>query len=82
MEPSTAASTPTEMPCEVTAAAVEAVGTDEAEDEAVGTDADGADVMGEDGMEVMVGIAVGVAVVDGGGVKPPYVQTPSVPRGI
>lgn len=82
MEPSIAASTPTEMPCEAAADAVDVVGTDEAVDETVGTDTDGADVMGEDGIDVRVGVAVGVAVVDGGGVRPPYVQTPSVPRGI
>ncbi len=33
---------------------------------------------------VVVGIAdvVGIEIVDGGGVKPPYVHTPSVPSGI
>lgn len=53
-----------------------------ADDVSVGVDVKG-DVVVIEGAEVGGGVAVGLpVVVDGGGVRPPNVQTPSVPKGI
>ena len=84
-----------EMPCEVLAAGV-AVGIAEVDetklevdwDADVGAnvedDVEGAEVMAELTEDVnVVGVAeVEEEVVDGGGVNPPYVHTPLVPKGI
>lgn len=91
MLPKIAPRTDGEMPCEAPAAA-DAVGIVEVDEDEleVGVDVgasvedvEGAGVMAELTEEVEVGVAdVEGEVVDGGGVKPPYVHTPSLPSGI